>query len=35
MMAEALAKSSDGNFECIYLARVPSTDYVLPINSFT
>lgn len=33
-MAEALAKNSDGKFECIYLARVPSTEfYVLPINS--
>lgn len=28
MMAEALAKNSDGNFECIYLARVPSTEFM-------
>lgn len=27
-MAEALAKNSDGNFECIYLARVPSTEFM-------
>ena len=27
-MAEALAKISDSNFECIYVARIPSSEFI-------